>query len=241
MDSSDAERNAEIRVDAGFDAHLDADGVAFDADDVTLLRTIDEHGSLNKAADALGRSYSRAHERLTVLEEALGPLVSRERGGAGGGGSELTANARDILTRFERLRVEFTGTAEAEETVLGGSVLDRDGEIARVETDAGTVRALVPVGVTDVELNIRADAVTLHASDDAPNEDATSARNRFRGTVVRVDRGTAIAHVAVDVGATDPLVALVTMASVEKLDLEPGREVVASFKATATRGLAQER
>ena len=67
-------------MDAGFDAHLRADGVEFDAADAELLRTIDSEGSLNRAADALGRSYSRAHQRLTELEEAVGPLVARQRG-----------------------------------------------------------------------------------------------------------------------------------------------------------------
>lgn len=95
-------------MDAGFEAHLHADGVRFDATDAELLRTIDAEGSLNRAADTLGRSYARAHQRLTELEDAVGPLVARQRGGSGGGGSELTANAHELLAQFERLRAEFT-------------------------------------------------------------------------------------------------------------------------------------
>ncbi|WP_115865602.1 TOBE domain-containing protein [Halorussus litoreus] len=226
-------------MDAGFEAHLRADGVRFDADDAELLRTIDAEGSLNRAADALGRSYSRALERLTELEDAVGPLVVRQRGGSGGGGSELTDEARDLLARFERLRAEFTGTAEVEETVLSGRVVDREGELATVATDAGQVRALAPDGEA-VEVAIRADAVTLHAPADAPDAAATSARNRFAGTVTAMDRGEAVARVLVDVGAPDPLAALVTASSVEKLDLGEGAEVVASFKATATRASPRE-
>lgn len=226
-------------MDAGFEAHLRAGGVRFDADDAELLRTIDAEGSLNRAADTLGRSYSRAHERLTDLEEAVGPLVVRQRGGSGGGGSQLTDEARDLLARFERLRAEFTGTAEVEETVLSGAVVAREGELATVETGAGRVRALAPDGDT-VQVAIRADAVTLHAPDDAPAAEATSARNRFDGTVVAMDRGEAVARVLVDVGADATLPALVTMSSVEKLDLQEGAEVVASFKATATRASPTE-
>lgn len=227
-------------MDAGFDAHLAADGVTFDAADAALLRAVDEHGSLNRAADALGRSYSRAHERLTALEAAFGPLVTRRRGGSGGGGSELTEAARDLLARFERLRAEFTGIAETRETVLDGTVVERAGELATVETAAGAVRALVPEGAESVSLAVREDAVTLHAPDDAPAAAATSARNRFEGTVVGVDRGQQVARVAVDVSAEEPLSALVTVASVSKLGLGPGRPVVASFKATATRGTPRE-
>jgi len=223
-------------MDAGFETHLRADGVEFDADDAELLRAVDREGSLNRAADELGRSYSRAHQRLTALEDALGSLVTRQRGGSGGGGSELTDEARAVLARFERLRAEFTGTAEVEETVLSGRVVAREGELATVETSAGRVRALAPEADTDaVQVAVRADAVTLHAPEDAPAEAATSARNRFAGTVSAIDAGEQVARVLVDVGADATLSALVTASSVETLDLQAGSEVVASFKATATR------
>jgi molybdate transport system regulatory protein len=238
-------------MDAGFEAHLRADGVAFDGDDAELLRTIDREGSLNRAADALGRSYSRSLQRLTELEEAVGPLVARQRGGSGGGGSELTDEARDLLARFERLRAEFTGTAEVEETVLPGRVVAREGELATVETDAGRVRALAPQNAgpddgrgddaEDVQVALRADTVTLHDPADAPAAVATSARNRFEGRVTAVAEAEAVARVTVDVGAADPLVAIVTTSSVEKLGLEAGTPVVASFKATATRASPRER
>lgn len=231
-------------MDAGFEAHLRADGVRFDATDAELLRTIAAEGSLNRAADALGRSYSRAHQRLTELEEALGPLVARQRGGSGGGGSELTAEARDLLARFDRLRAEFTGTAEVEETVLSGRVIARDGELATVETDAGRVRALAPGGTEDaeagdVQVAIRADTVTLHDPADAPAEVATSARNRFEGRIVGVERGESVADVRISLGAGAPLVALVTVESVDRLDLTSDTPVVATWKATATRATAR--
>jgi molybdate transport system regulatory protein len=237
-------------MDAGFEAHLRADGVEFDAADAELLRTIDSEGSLNRAADALGRSYSRAHQRLTELEEAVGPLVARQRGGSGGGGSELTDEARGLLARFQRLRAEFTGTAEVEETVLPGRVVAREGELATVETDAGRVRALASETASaangdaeaaeEVQVAVRADTVTLHDPADAPAEVATSARNRFEGRVTAVAEAEAVARVTVDVGAAESLVAIVTTSSVEKLDMEAGTPVVASFKATATRASPRE-
>ena len=222
-------------MDAGFDATLRADGVAFGERDAELLRTVDEAGSLNAAASALGRSYSRAHDRLTELEEAFGSLVERQRGGSGGGGSTLTDRAGELLAAFDRLRAGYSAIAETTETVLDGEVVARDGELGTVETAAGTVRALVPPDADAVEVVLRADAVTLHDPVDTPTGDATSARNRFSGEVVEVDRGESVSRVSVDVGADAPLVALVTEESRDRLGLEPGREVVASFKATATR------
>ncbi|PSQ00647.1 molybdenum-binding protein [Halobacteriales archaeon QS_5_70_17] len=224
-------------MDPGFDARLREDGVTFGADDAALLRAIDETGSLNAAAADLGRSYARSHERLVDLEAAFGDLVERRRGGAGGGGSRLTGEAAALLARFDRLTSAFSGTAAVEETVLDGEVIDREGELAVVETPAGRVRALAPEDedAGAVQVTLRADAVTLHPPDEAPPGEGTSARNRFSGTIAEVDRGTAVARVAVDVGSETLLAALLTVDSVDRLSLAAETRVVATTKATATR------
>jgi molybdate transport system regulatory protein len=227
-------------MDAGFAARLRADGMSFEARDAELLRAVDEHRSLNAAADALGRSFSRAHARITALEAEFGPLVERQRGGVGGGGSELTDAARDLLARFERLRTAYAGTAAVEETVLDGQVTERDGEMATVETAAGTVRALAPEAAERVAVTLRADAITLHAPDDPPKTGEMSARNRFQGEAVDLVPGETIVRVGVDVGPAEPLVVLVTHDAIGALDLAVGDPVVASFKATATRATAAE-
>ncbi len=222
---------------ATFDAQLVSGDVAFDARDVRLLRAIDEHGSLNAAATALGRSYAHAQRRVVTLEDGFGPLVRRERGGTSGGGSTLTDEARRLLQRFRRLTAESSGLAEVDETVLVGTVIERDGEFGLVDTDVGVVRALVPTDTDAVEVCLRSDVITLYSPDAAPQGDDTSARNQFSGTVRTVEEGERIARITVDVGAETPLLALVTMTSVERLELEPGRPVVASFKATTTRAV----
>jgi molybdate transport system regulatory protein len=222
-----------------FDARIGRGDVTLAARDVELLRGIDDHGSINAAATALGRSYSRAQQRIVELEEAFGGLVERERGGSGGGGSRLTDEARDLLSRYERLRAEFSGVAETAETVLTGRVIERDGELATVETPAGIVRALAPMDAGEVRLTLRADAVTLQSPSKSSDPDRTSARNRLDGTVLAVDAGESVTLVTVDVGGDVRLSALVTAASVEKLRLHRGTPVVASFKATATRGVPE--
>lgn len=219
-----------------FDAYIGTDGVTLDASDVDLLRAIDRTGSLNTAAEELGRSYAHAQRRVVELEEAFGSLVERQRGGAGGGGSTLTGTAEELLAAFERTRTGFEGVAGVAETVLAGSITRRDGELVTVDTDAGLVRALVPDGEGRVQLSIRADAVTLTHPDDTPVPEHTSARNRFPGTIRGIEPGERIARIAVDIGIDDPLLALVTEDSRERLGLAVGTEVVASFKATATRG-----
>jgi molybdate transport system regulatory protein len=157
-----------------------------------------------------------------------------------------------MLARFARLRAALSGTAAAAETVLTGVVTAGLGELVMVETAAGTVRAML-VGETgapitadegdamdavgkSVQLSVRADAVTLQEPSSISPTSKTSARNRVRGTVAELSPGQEVVTVAVDIGLPDPLLALVTRESVDKLGLEPGSAVVATFKATATRG-----
>lgn len=222
-------------MDADFEARLRSGDVAFDASDAALLAAVDDHGSLNAAADGLDRSYARSHRRLKALEAAFGPLVERRRGGADGGGSHLTEHAREVTAALERLAAGYERIASREERVLAGRVVDREGELAAVQTAAGTVRALAHREASAVEVTVGSDAITLTTPGDAPSPGGTSARNRLAGTVADVDRGEAVARVAVDVGATEPLVALITTESADQLDLAPDQPVVASFKATATR------
>ena len=223
-----------------FEVSLRHDGVEFTRRDVELLEAIDEYGSIHRAAGELGRSYSRAQQRIVTLESAFGDLVERTRGGPSGGGSSVTDRGWTLRNRFERLRIEVGGVAETAETVLRGRVHDRDGDLATVETAAGSVLAVVPLDADDVRLILRADAVTLHAADESPAPDATSARNTLRGTVTEAATDGAVRRVAVDVGAGVDLTAIVTRSSVERLGLEPGVPVVASFKATATRSVPVE-
>jgi len=258
---SESKSAPDSEASPGFEARLHVDGIEVDAADVALLRAVDREGSLNAAAASLSRSYSRAHDRVTALEAALGPLVERQRGGSDGGGSRLTPRARDLIARFARLRAALAGTAAVEATVLDGRVRERTGSTAVVDTSAGSVRAvLVGAGDDDaVQVTIRADAVTLQDPSAAPPDGATSARNRLEGTVTAItartdptgstagpeadaDDGTgegppddALALVSVDVGGVGTLSALVTPESRTRLGLAPGRTVVATWKATATR------
>lgn len=230
-------------VDGEFDAFLTSGEVAFGARDATLLRAIDAEGSLNAAASSLGRSYSRAHGRVATLEEEFGSLVERTRGGSGGGGSRLTSDAWDLLARYDRLQAAVSGTISAEEIVFGGRVVERNGELAVCETTVGPVRALAPANADRVQVTVRADAITLHDPADVPPEAGTSARNRFEGVVTEIEYGTAVGRVSVALDSTDgtdgiespPLVAVVTTDSLDRLDLDAGDLVVATWKATATR------
>lgn len=226
-----------MTIEKDYNTKLSVDGVTIDRRDMAMLEAIDQYGSMHKAADELGRSYARLQNRVVEIEEAVGPITERQRGGSGGGGTELTGTARDLRQRFDRHEAELDGVAQVTESVFTGTVTDRIGELATVETSIGPVLALVPEGAGRVQISVRSDAVVLTDPEETPPGDGTSLRNQFTGTVERIDAGTAIARVTVRLEAGSDLQALVTQASSNRLGLEAGQRIAASFKATAARGV----
>ncbi|AFZ74334.1 TOBE domain-containing protein [Natronobacterium gregoryi] len=228
-----------MSIEKGYRTTLSVDGVTIDRRDVEMLEAIDEYGSMHRAAEELGRSYARLQNRVVEIEEAVGSITERQRGGSGGGGTELTETARELRRQFERHDAELGGVAQVIESVFTGTVGERTGELATVDTPAGQIVALVPKNATSVQVSVRSDAVVLTDPGGTPDPDRTSLRNSFTGTVTQTVPGDAIVRVTLALendGDTDrELQALVTRASANSLKLEPGREVVASFKATAAR------
>ncbi|MCL4491901.1 MAG: winged helix-turn-helix domain-containing protein [Nitrospirae bacterium] len=67
-----------------------------------LLKAIDRHGSISRAAKEINISYRRAWSYIKAMEERLGiKLVERQSGGKDGGGAVLTQDARDFLKKYE--------------------------------------------------------------------------------------------------------------------------------------------
>lgn len=67
-----------------------------------ILKTVDRLGTLNKAADKLNMSYSKAWSVINAAEKRLGfLLLESHAGGIDGGGSELTPKARQLVKSFQ--------------------------------------------------------------------------------------------------------------------------------------------
>lgn len=220
----------------GFEPHLAFDGTTVSGRDIQMLRAIDEYGSMYKAADELGRSYPHLQRRVVELEETLGQLTERMRGGADGGGTKLTAEAVDLIRRFERLRVELSGVANVPESIISGTVTARDGELATVETAAGDITARVPTAATHVEIAVRADAVVL-MEPGSPSHGHTSLRNQIPGVVRDLQIGNSVVAVSVDIAEGVRVTSMITEESANRLGLEEGVDVIAAFKSTAARAI----
>jgi molybdate transport system regulatory protein len=86
---------------------LDYRGRAFGDGPARLLTGVEQWGSLRKAAQELGMSYNKAWRILHAAEERLGfALLDRSVGGSLGGGSHLTPEAQDLMTRYRAVATE---------------------------------------------------------------------------------------------------------------------------------------
>ncbi len=69
-----------------------------------LLQAIGETGSISAAGRRLGMSYKRAWSLVDEMNAAFrDPLVVSARGGAGGGGAQLTGTGAEVLRHFRAL------------------------------------------------------------------------------------------------------------------------------------------
>jgi molybdate transport system regulatory protein len=70
-----------------------------------LLRGIEQKGSLRAAALSMEMAYTKALTMIKNAEKALGfPLLIRSTGGKSGGGSVLTQEGKEWLTKYESYR-----------------------------------------------------------------------------------------------------------------------------------------
>jgi tungstate transport system ATP-binding protein len=124
---------------------------------------------------------------------------------------------------------EFVASFVGVETILTGYVIRKDGGAFAASVSGKEIEAVGEVRLgEEVILFIRPENVTLAARD---SHEITSARNVFPAKIVKTTSLGFYHKVQLHCGF--PLVAYVTNRSLEALSLTEGKEVRASFKATA--------
>ncbi|PIE73488.1 MAG: ModE family transcriptional regulator [Deltaproteobacteria bacterium] len=162
---------------------------------VLLLQALEQTGSINKAAQAVGIQYKRAWQKLDQLGNLLPwPLLEKQAGGSGGGGTTLTSEGKDFLCMCDAMQREFSRFLE---------FLQEEPERA-----VATMKIL-----RRLEMKI-------------------SARNIWLGTVDHIDNGAVNSVVTVALKGEDKVCSVITLQSVNRLELAPGREVMAVVKAS---------
>ena len=131
---------------------------------------------------------------------------------------------------------EFVASFVGVETILSGKVIKRNGGTFVVSIEGREVEVVgdAHLGET-VVLCIRPENVTLSTR---PSEEGTSARNVFPGRIEKIVSLGFYQKIELNCGFS--LVAHVTNHSLEELSLAEGKEVKASFKATAVTVMRKE-
>jgi molybdate transport system regulatory protein len=92
-------------------------------DRIELLEKIEELGSINSAAKAVGISYKTAWHLVNMMNNLSDkPLVDRMTGGKGGGGTVLTREGRQVIEKYRIVQEEHRKFLENLEDRLGDTV-----------------------------------------------------------------------------------------------------------------------
>ncbi len=164
---------------------------------------------------------------LFVTHSPLEAMVFGDRIAVLEKGRVIQAGSRDDLLRRPRSAfiAEFMGV-----NLFQGTIIFRDGHgLARLSTAAGELSVVDPGDLeSEVFVSVSPREITLHRE-----RPGGSAQNVFRGIVSEIipepPHGE---RVRVAINARPPLVAEVTRAAVDALQLQEGSEVYAAFKAT---------
>ncbi|CAG2127453.1 TOBE domain-containing protein [Cupriavidus plantarum] len=189
-------------------------------DRIALLAAIGEHGSITAAARAVGLSYKAAWDAIDAMNNSAGEaLVARAAGGKGGGGTQLTERAQQLIRTYRTLEAEhrrfvaWLGTQANAATAGGGASTSSD-IASNLSSDLPSDLA------TDLGLMRR---FTVR----------TSARNKLFGRVEAVRRGAVNDEVTLRLPGGQRIVATITRESTETLELAPGVEAFALIKASS--------
>lgn len=233
---------------------------------VQLLENITIYGSMAKAAKALGISYKTAWawiEKMNMLSSK--PLVQRISGGKGGGGTIVTAFAKELVCRFKELEalhhkhleslnrsLEFFDNGSMQDSIfsrLNAEVI----KIVEYENRASVdlrldsseiISAQVPMDFIKVNvLKVGSQVCVLIESEAVSvskfNEKELSSRNRLQTRVkdITIHEDEVLLQLSLSNG--EIINAHITYTSYIKLDIKKEDKLLAIFKAYSITLLSQ--
>ncbi len=139
-----------------------------------------------------------------------------------------TGDWREVFNSPQNREIaDFAGV----ENIIDGVILSSEDKVVAIDIGGNIIEAIsdYPIG-EEVCACVRPEDITL-----ALSKISSSARNSFVGEVTRAVSMGPLTRVEIDCGF--PLVCLVTKRSAEELDLEKGKQVYATFKATGVHVL----
>ncbi|MFC1966997.1 ABC transporter ATP-binding protein, partial [Chloroflexota bacterium] len=161
---------------------------------------------------------------MATHDMAQGQRLASSIGVLIGGEVLQVGNPNQIFTAPTSLEVaELVGV----DNILGGVVATKDNSLVTMEVNDHTIQAISHFNVGEkIYALIRPEDITLTLS-----KDISSARNNFKGKVTKMTLVGPLFRV--EIGCGFPLLVLITKKSAEEMGISIGKDVYASFKATA--------
>ncbi|MGV8144569.1 MAG: TOBE domain-containing protein [Methanothermobacter sp.] len=198
----------------------------------TLLKFIDECGSITNASKKAEIPYRSALKYIEELEKELDKsVVSTQRGGKGGGGeSKLTSNGKAIIKEYRK--VESILKMHADVNEIEGIIKDIDVKNKIAETYLGDEKVILPLRGN---FKVGDRVLILISPEDIfvmlkPQE--SSVRNIIPGKIIKMELKDHLIRLNIDIGDLT-LFADVTEYAREQLNLTLGKDVYIGFKAAA--------
>jgi len=225
---------------------------------VELLQNIQIHGSISKAAKAMKMSYKAAWDSVDIMNKlSKKPLVTKITGGKGGGGTVITAHAKELIHAFNEISSLYRNYFEVlsdsfneqlsdeiyEEPVfsrLHGLIcekqnIDENFELS-IKLNSGQILTSIETKkfVIEKDLDIEDEVNFLIETNNivlTKHVLENSARNLLKGNVTKILDNGINANICVDCGQGDIINSKITSASCKKLLLNLNDTVYAQFKA----------
>ena len=197
-----------------------------------LLKGIKDYGSIAKATKKTGLPYRTALKYIEILENQLGSkVVVTQRGGAGGGGSQLTSIGKMVIKEYSKFKSIMEKHLDVNE--LEGYVEDIDDKNRVINIRINNIRVMLPI-IEDLKVD---DDVLLLVS---PDEifimlelQESSVRNIFEGKIIEMKFKNEMVRLTVMLDDGINMLADITEYSRDKLDLNLGKKVFIGFKAAS--------
>ncbi|MGE4318922.1 MAG: TOBE domain-containing protein [Deferribacterales bacterium] len=204
---------------------------------IKLLELVQETGSIKKAAERIKMSYKAAWDSINSLNAVFGtPLVDRQTGGKGGGGTTLTKTGKDLIktyNHFSRLHMMYLNTMVNSNKILG-KVDSVEQTYAMITTNNGDTIACIKLDEDlmpgeEVTVFISPRDIILVDSDAF----STSARNILKTEITAVNSSGQYTEAILKTENGTELAVSITANSAQKLGLRPGTHTFALFKTAS--------
>ena len=167
---------------------------------------------------------------MTTHDMLQGQRLATRIGVLMNGSMVQTGDPREIFKMPEGRDVaEFVGM----ENILDGEIVANDEGVVAIRMDGHMIQAISNLEPGSlVHVCIRPEEITL-----TPLADKTSARNTFNGEITQITTNRPLAWIRIDCGF--PLTVLITIKSMQEMNLNVGTKIYASFKATGVHVIPQ--